>query len=133
MASVYKHRDRWYLRYRDHRGKWRSKATSAQSKTEAKRMAQELGMHHVPSRLIVINRSYDRETTKGGKAEAIPIARELIPYLRAAFATSPSPLVFPDPSGRMLSRHTPLEDVLPRALWHSGIVEGTGCRDATEA
>jgi hypothetical protein len=33
MASVYEHRDRWYLRYRDNRGKWRSKATSAQSKT----------------------------------------------------------------------------------------------------
>jgi hypothetical protein len=51
MASVYKHRERWYLRYRDHRGKWRSKATSAQSKTEAKRMAQELGMHHERQRI----------------------------------------------------------------------------------
>ncbi len=46
MASVYRHRDKWYLRYRDNRGQWRSKATSAQSKTEAKRMAQELGMRH---------------------------------------------------------------------------------------
>lgn len=32
--------------------------------------------------------------------------------------------VFPDPLGRMLSRHTPLEEVLRRALKHAGIVEG---------
>src|SRR4051794_23557679 len=46
MASVYEHRGKWYLRFRDHRGKWRSKATSAESKTEARRMAQELGIRH---------------------------------------------------------------------------------------
>jgi integrase len=76
------------------------------------------------SGLIVVNRSYDRDTTKAGRAEAIPIAAELVPYLRAAIAASPSELVFPDPQGKMLSRHTPLEEVLRRALWHSGIVEG---------
>ena len=37
---------------------------------------------------------------------------------------SASDLVFPDPQGRMLSRHTPLEEVLRRALKHAGIVEG---------
>ena len=37
---------------------------------------------------------------------------------------SASELLFPDPQGRMLSRHTPLEDVLRRALGHAGIVEG---------
>jgi integrase len=290
MASVYEHRGKWYLRFRDHRGKWRSKATSAQSKTEARRMAQELGMRHerqrfgletpppedgggtlaelmkwwlkaysaktpshdrnvssitkhfleapigehrldevtpgllesyleekagelaaqsvnhlrrfvltvfnrarkagrwtgpnpaadikprrVPKRkpdflrvhevpavlgatplrwrpllatavytglrkgellglrkldvdlrngLIVVNRSYDRDSTKGGKAEAVPVAEELVPYLEAAIEASPSDLVFPDLDGEMLSRHTPLEEVLRRALRHAGIVEG---------
>ena len=47
-----------------------------------------------------------------------------MPYLRAAVKASPSDLLFPDPQGRMLSRHTPLEDVLRRALGHAGIVEG---------
>jgi integrase len=78
----------------------------------------------LPSRLIVVSRSYDRETTKGGRAEAIPVAAELMPYLRAAMRASPSDLVFPDLEGRMLSRHTPLEEVLRRALGHAGIVEG---------
>jgi integrase len=76
------------------------------------------------NRLIIVNRSYDRDTTKGGRAEAIPIALELMPYLRAAVKASPSDLLFPDPHGRMLSRHTPLEDVLRRAVAHAGIVEG---------
>jgi integrase len=76
------------------------------------------------SRLIIVSRSYDRETTKGGHAEAIPIAAELMPYLRAAVKSSPTALVFPDLQGRMLSRHTPLEEVLRRALRHAGIVEG---------
>ena len=75
------------------------------------------------SRLIIVNRSYDCDTTKGGRAEAIPIARELISYLRDAVKASASELLFPDPRVRMLSRHTPLEDVLRRALAHAGIVE----------
>ena len=31
--------------------------------------------------MIIVSRSYDRDTTKGGHAEAIPIAAELLPYL----------------------------------------------------
>src|SRR5450631_2977587 len=256
MAYVYKRAEKWYIGFRDNRGKWRGQACSARTKTEAKRMADELGLNHerqrlgmeplpaqdgggtfgallrwwlktysaespshdrnrstiekhflgaevaelrlqdvtpavvemflqekagqlapqtlnhlrrfiltafnrarragrwsgvnpaaevrarrVPkrkgellglrksdvdlaSRLIIVNRSYDRDTTKGGRAEAIPIALELMPYLRAAVKASPSDLLFPDPQGRMLSRHTPLEDVLRRALAHAGIVEG---------
>jgi integrase len=34
------------------------------------------------NRLIIVSRSYDRESTKGGRAEAIPIAAELVPYLK---------------------------------------------------
>ena len=71
--------------------------------------------------LITVARSYDHDSTKGGHADAIPIAGELVPYLRAAIAASPSD-VFPDADGSMLSRHTPLEEVLRRALAHAGIV-----------
>ncbi len=76
------------------------------------------------NRLMIVSRSYSRETTKGGRAEAVPIAAELMPYLRIAMKTSPSDLVFPDAQGEMLSRHTPLEEVLRRALAHAGIVQG---------
>jgi hypothetical protein len=54
----------------------------------------------------------------------MPIATELVPYLAQAIAQSPSVLVFPDHDGSMLSRHTPLEEVLRRALARAGIVEG---------
>ena len=74
--------------------------------------------------LITVVRSYDHDTTKGGHAESIPIAAELVPYLRAAIAASRSDLVFPAPDGSMLSRHTPLEDVLRRALIHAGFASG---------
>lgn len=42
MASVYQRGDRWYVRYKDARGKWRSTASAARTKTEAKRLAGEL-------------------------------------------------------------------------------------------
>jgi integrase len=46
---------------------------------------------------ITVRRSYDRETTKGGHADVIPIAPALAPYLQAAIDASPSELVFPWP------------------------------------
>jgi hypothetical protein len=63
-----------------------------------------------------------RSTPAFGHADAIPIAGELIPYLKAAINSSPSDLVFFDTDGSMLSRHTPFEEVLRRALAHAGIV-----------
>ena len=44
MASVYSKFGRWYLRYRDATGKWRHKASTALTKTEAKRLAHELDL-----------------------------------------------------------------------------------------
>ena len=38
---------------------------------------------------LTIARSYDKETTKGGHADIIPIAKPLVPYLRAAMAAPP--------------------------------------------
>jgi len=51
MAYVYKRGYKWYIGFRDNRGGWRAKATSARSKTEAKRLADELGFNHERQRL----------------------------------------------------------------------------------
>jgi integrase len=42
MASAYKKGKTWYLRYKDSTGRWRAQASTAQTKTEAKRLAHEL-------------------------------------------------------------------------------------------
>ena len=49
------------------------------------------------ARLITVRRSHDRDTTKGGHADAIPIADRAGAVPRAAIAASPSELVFPRP------------------------------------
>jgi len=92
--------------------------------------------------LITVARSYDRDTTKGGHADVIPMASELEPYLRAAMEASPSALVFPKPDGKMMNEQVALESVLRRALGRAGIALGyrhvcrartnpTGKRDRT--
>ncbi len=42
MASVYDKNGTWYLRYKDAAGVWRAKASTAKTKTEAKRLAADL-------------------------------------------------------------------------------------------
>jgi integrase len=74
--------------------------------------------------LVTVARSHDRDTTKGGRAEAVPINRELVPYLEKALAVSPSDLVFPAADGEMLKRQTQLEHVLRRAMRRAGLVTG---------
>jgi len=55
-------------------------------------------------RTIMVCRSYGRETTKGGHADAIPIADALVPFLENALSASSRELVFPDAHGRMRSK-----------------------------
>lgn len=38
--------------------------------------------------LMVVTRSYESETTKGGHADLIPVAEPLVPYIRAALRAS---------------------------------------------
>ena len=76
------------------------------------------------ARLITIRRSHDRDTTKGGHADAVPIAAELAPYLEVAMAASKTELVFPGRDGRLLSRRVQLEQVLRRALRRANILTG---------
>jgi hypothetical protein len=56
------------------------------------------------NRLLTVTRSYRRDTTKGGHADVIPIATELVPFLENAIASSPSDLVFPAPDGSIIQR-----------------------------
>src|SRR5690606_28577675 len=42
MASVYKHRGRWYLQWTDEHGKRQRRASTARKKTEARAMVAEL-------------------------------------------------------------------------------------------
>ena len=42
MASVYRKGDRWYLRFRDQTGRWRDRSSAARSKTEARRLVDDL-------------------------------------------------------------------------------------------
>ena len=74
------------------------------------------------SRLLTVARSYDRDTTKGGHADVIPISAEAVPYLEAAISSSPSDFVFPQPNGEMMRQDTGLEHVLRRALGRAGLV-----------
>jgi integrase len=74
--------------------------------------------------LILVSRSHERDIPKGGRVEAVPINSELTPYLKKAIAASPSALVFPDENGKMLPKHTAMEEVLRRAMRRAGIVTG---------
>ena len=73
---------------------------------------------------IAVQRSGESDTTKGGHADLIPIADGLRPYLVAAFAASPSEIVFPDEKGVQRDPETKLDRVLRRALGRAGIVNG---------
>ncbi len=75
-------------------------------------------------RLLMVRRSYDRETTKGGREEAVPIAADLVPYLETALDAAPGELLFPKADGSMLTEEDQLGDRLRRALGRGGIVTG---------
>jgi len=74
--------------------------------------------------VLTVARSHERDTTKGGHADVIPIATELVPFLRVAMAASPSELVFPKADGTRMRADVNLEWTLRRALGRAGVVEG---------
>ncbi len=76
------------------------------------------------ARLLTVQRSWERDTTKGGHADVLPISAELLPFLEEAIRRSPSELVFPSEDGTMMRRDVALESVLRRALGRAGIVTG---------
>lgn len=76
------------------------------------------------ARLMSVEASYDELTTKGKRADIIPIPEPLVPFLSNAMSASNSDYVFPDPKGRMRSPEADPEKVLRRALGRAGIVLG---------
>ena len=76
------------------------------------------------NKIILVTRSYDHPTTKGGHVDAIPIAYPLLPYLQKAIADSKSELVFPDPSGAMRTEGAGPQKILRTAMAHAGLVAG---------
>jgi len=75
----------------------------------------------LPNRLLFVGRSYDSDTTKGGHADAIPIAEPLVPYLEDAIHCAPSAYVFPAPDGSMRSEDSTPQRVLRAALLCAGL------------
>jgi integrase len=74
---------------------------------------------------ILVERSYDRETTKGGHADLIPMADAIVPILLRACGQSPSDFVFPAPDGKMRKPSSAkLEVIIRRAFARAGLVEG---------
>jgi len=78
----------------------------------------------LPNRILFVGRSYDSDTTKGGHADAIPIAEPLVPYLEDAIRNSSSAYVFPAPDGSMRSEDSTPQRVLRAALIRAGLVDG---------
>lgn len=79
----------------------------------------------------MVSRSYDRDTTKGGHEDALPIADQLIPFLEHALSDNSSEYVFPGTDRQMLDEQTKLEQVLRRAMARQGLSRTTStCADA---
>ena len=76
----------------------------------------------LPARQMMVSRSYDRDTTKGGHEDALPIADQLIPFLEHALRDNSSEYVFPGRDRQMLDEQTKLEEVLRRAMARAGLV-----------
>ncbi len=72
---------------------------------------------------LLVARSYDFDTTKGGHADVIPIPPPLLPYLRAGLRT-PGPYLFPDADGAMRTDESDPQKVLRSALAAAGLVRG---------
>src|SRR5256712_13022101 len=75
-------------------------------------------------RLLTGRRSYDNDTTKGARAEAVPIAAALVPYLEEALNASKGALLFPRSDGTMRTEEDKLGKRLRAALGRVGIVDG---------
>jgi hypothetical protein len=74
-------------------------------------------------RLLTVRRSYDSDTTKGGREEAVPIAASLVPYLEAALGASTGELLFPRSDGGRRTEADKLGKRIQTALKPAGIVE----------
>jgi integrase len=73
---------------------------------------------------IIVGRSHDRSTTKGGHKDPLPIPDSLAPYLRHAVDVGEGDLVFPGPGGKMHPEDTRLASITRTALKRAGLIIG---------
>ena len=71
-----------------------------------------------------IQRSYLRPTTKGGHVDTLPIAPQLVPFLKHAMASSGSEYMFPGPDGGMRSKDNDMARLTRVICKRAGMVEG---------
>ena len=77
-----------------------------------------------PEARIMVQRSWESDKTKSGRARVVPVARECLPFLRAAIERSASDFVFPGPKGKQRSRKSNLSKRVRAAMARAGVVEG---------
>jgi integrase len=75
-------------------------------------------------RLLMVRRSYEQDTTKGGSEEAVPIALDLVPYFEAALRSTPGALLFPRADGEPRIEQDDLRERLRSAIGRAGLVSG---------
>ncbi len=73
-------------------------------------------------RVLLVRRSHERETTKGGTHKPVPIHEDLVGYLEPWLET-PGPILFPDHDGKRRSRHTNLPSIVQAAMARAGFVD----------
>ncbi len=73
---------------------------------------------------VRVARSYEYDTTKGGKVAVLPLPEPLLPYLRDAMARSPSEYVFPGPAGTMRTQDSSPHKIVRSSLNRAGLVDG---------
>src|SRR5712664_1466533 len=92
------------------------------------RKGELFGLHtadvDLARRLLMVRRSYDRDTTKGAREEPVPIAAALVPYLEAAILAAAGELLFPLLDGSMRTEDDKLGKRLRSAMGRAGIVTG---------
>ena len=92
------------------------------------RKGELFGLHKrdvdLKRRLIIVRRSYDNDTTKGGREEAVPVAMDLVPYLEKALGAGKGTLLFPRANGKARTEDDDLRDRLRRAIGRAGLVTG---------
>jgi excisionase family DNA binding protein len=77
---------------------------------------------NIHRRVMLIQRSHENDTTKGGRFETVPIHEDLVAYLEAALESA-GPYVFPNEQGERRNRGQKLPPILRSALVRAGIVE----------
>jgi len=74
-------------------------------------------------RELVVGRSYERQTTKGGHVDVLPIADPLLPILRQAVEASPIDHVFTSADGEPLTEHARVRKIFRAALRAANLVD----------